>query len=72
MKPLGLVARQIWNSSRAGETVLEPFAGSGTTLLAAEQTGRKCVATELEPKFCAVILQRLKDHGLTVEKIANA
>ena len=72
VKPLGLVARQVWNSSKQGDTVLELFGGSGTTLLAAEQTGRKCVATELEPKFCAVILQRAKEHGLAIEKIGDA
>ncbi len=72
VKPLGLVARQVWNSSKQGDTVLELFGGSGTTLLAAHQTGRKCVATELEPKFCAVILQRAKEHGLAIEKIGDA
>lgn len=69
IKPLPLVARQIWNSSRAGETVQELFGGSGTTLLAAEQTGRRCVATELDPKFCAVILERGHRAGLKVEKL---
>ena len=71
VKPLPLVSRQLWNSSRRGDVVLELFGGSGTTLLAAEKTGRKAVATELSPKFAAVILQRLTDHGLTVEKIPN-
>lgn len=71
VKPLDLVARQIWNSSKRGDTVLELFGGSGTTVLAAEQTGRRAVATELEPKFCAVILERLKRHGLTVEKLSH-
>lgn len=71
VKPLPLVARHIWNSSHKDETVLELFGGSGTTLLAAHQTGRRAVATELDPKFCAVILQRLKDAGLSVEKTAD-
>lgn len=71
VKPLALVARQIWNSSRHHETVLELFGGSGTTILAAEQTGRRCVATELDPKFCAVILERLTLSGLSVEKISG-
>ncbi len=69
VKPLALVARQIWNSSRRGETVAELFGGSGTTLIAAEQTQRRCVATELDPKFCAVILERATRAGLSVEKI---
>lgn len=68
IKPLRLVADQIWNSSRRGEIVLELFGGSGTTLAACEQTGRRCVATELDPKYCAVILERLATYGLTVEK----
>lgn len=69
IKPTRLVARQIWNSSRRGETVMELFGGSGTTLVAAEQTGRRCVATELDPKYCAVILHRMKALGLEIEKL---
>ncbi len=69
VKPLPLVARQIHNSSRKGEIVAELFAGSGTTLIAAHQTGRRARATELEPKFCAVNLQRLKEAGLEVNKV---
>jgi DNA modification methylase len=71
VKPLPLVARQIWNSSHRGDTVLELFGGSGTTILAAEQTNRRAVATELDPKFCAVILERCARAGLTVEKIRD-
>lgn len=69
VKPTRLVARQIWNSSRRGETVLELFSGSGTVLAAAEQTGRRAVATELEPKFVAVGLERMSLLGLPVEKL---
>lgn len=68
VKPVRLVARQIWSSSRRGETVLELFNGSGTTMAAAEQTGRRCVATELDPKFVAVGLERMTNLGLQVEK----
>ena len=71
VKPLALVARQIWNSSKRGDTVLELFGGSGTTILAAEQTGRLAVATELDPKFCAVILERLSRQGLEVKKLSE-
>jgi DNA modification methylase len=71
VKPLPLVARQIHNSSRRGETVLELFGGSGTTVLAAQQTGRRAVATELDPKFCAVILERLTLAGLKVGKVSE-
>jgi len=69
IKPTRLVARQIWNSSKRGDTVLEMFGGSGTTLAAAEQTGRRCVATELDPKFASVILERMTSLGLHVEKL---
>jgi len=64
VKPVRLVARQIWNSSRRGETVAELFGGSGTTFVAAELHGRRCIGTELDPKFCAVILERLTSLGL--------
>ncbi len=69
VKPTRLVARHIWNSSRRGEMVMELFGGSGTTLAAAEQTGRRCVATELDPKFASVILERMSLLGLQVEKL---
>lgn len=68
VKPVRLVARHIWNSSRRGETVLELFSGSGTTIAAAEQLGRRCVATELKPEYCAVNLERFSLLGLPIEK----
>jgi len=71
VKPVRLVARQIWSSSRRDDTVLELFGGSGTTMAAAEQTGRRCVATELDPKFCAVILERMTNLGLQAEKTST-
>lgn len=58
MKPIKLFARQIANSSRPGETVLDTFGGSGTTIMAAEQLGRKARVMELDPKYCDVILAR--------------
>lgn len=69
VKPVDLVARQIWNSSQRGDTVAELFGGSGTTMAAAEQTGRRCAATELDPKYCAVILERMSTYGLPIEKL---
>lgn len=56
--PVELPARAIRACSVAGMVVFEPYGGSGTTLIAAEQLGRKCVITELEPKYCDVILNR--------------
>lgn len=59
-KPVELVERAILNSSREWESVLEPFAGSGTTLIAAEKTGRLSLNIELDPKYVEVILKRYK------------
>ena len=58
MKPVELITRAIQNSSRAGEIVLDSFGGSGSTLIAAEQTKRKARLIELDPKYCDVIIQR--------------
>ena len=58
MKPLELVARAIQNSSFADELVLDLFGGSGTTLISAEQTERKCNMMEIDPKYCDVIINR--------------
>lgn len=58
MKPIALMAYQIKNSTRPGELVLDPFGGSGSTLIAAEQTGRRCATCELDPKYCDVIRKR--------------
>ena len=58
MKPVALVARALLNSSSPGDVIFEPFAGSGTTLIAAEQTGRSCFAVELEPVYVDVICTR--------------
>lgn len=58
MKPVELIAWQMRNSSRKGETVLDLFGGSGSTLIAAEQLGRKCLMMELDPGYCDVIIQR--------------
>lgn len=69
IKPTRLVARQIWNSSKRGDMVLELFGGSGTTMAAAEQTGRRCVAAEADPKFVAVGLERMSLLGHSIEKL---
>ena len=58
MKPVELVSRALTNSSRPGNVVYEPFAGSGSTIIATEQTGRRCVALEIDPRYCDVILAR--------------
>lgn len=58
MKPVKLVAYLIRNSSRPGENVIDVFGGSGSTLIAAEQTGRTCYTAELDPRYCDVIVKR--------------
>ncbi len=58
MKPTGLIRHMLANSTRRGDLVLEPFAGSGSTLVAAELMGRRVAAIELEPRFCDVIVRR--------------
>ncbi|AOS78366.1 DNA methylase N-4 [Hydrogenophaga sp. PBC] len=61
MKPVELVERAIRNSSRPGDVVLDPFGGSGTTLIAAEKSGRIARLIELDPKYVDVIVRRWQD-----------
>lgn len=61
MKPVELVERAIRNSSRPGDVVLDPFGGSGTTLIAAEKAGRVARLIELDPKYTDVIVRRWQD-----------
>ena len=58
MKPLELVERALENSSRPGDVILDLFLGSGTTLIAAERTGRICYGVELDPRYCRVAVAR--------------
>lgn len=57
-KPVECMARPIRNHGKAGDVVYDPFCGSGTTLIAAEHLGRACVALELSPGYCDVIVER--------------
>ena len=61
MKPVALVERAIRNSSKSRDTILDPFGGSGTTLMAAEATGRRAALVELDPGYCDVIVQRWQE-----------
>jgi DNA modification methylase len=56
MKPIGLLRRMILNSSQVGDTVYDPFGGSGSTLMACEQTNRKCLMIEIDPEYCKTIV----------------
>jgi DNA modification methylase len=62
MKPVALIERMILNSSKPGDIVLDPFGGSGSTLIAAENLGRKARLIELEPKYVDVIVKRWENH----------
>ncbi len=62
-KPVELAARAMQYSSRAGETVLDLFAGSGSTLIAAEQTGRRALLMEIDPLYVDVIVQRYESFS---------
>ena len=71
MKPVKLVARLMFNSSRKGDIVADIFGGSGTTMIAAEQLGRRCMMMELDPHYCDVIIARWEAFtGQKAERIA--
>ena len=82
MKPVELIERAIRNSSKSRDTVLDPFAGSGSTLIACEKTGRKGRLIELDPLYCDVIIRRyhefcgkqptLEADGQTLERVSRA
>jgi DNA modification methylase len=61
MKPVALVERAIRNSSKSRDIVLDPFGGSGSSLIACEKAGRKARLVELDPKYCDVIIQRWQE-----------
>ena len=63
MKPVELVERAIRNSSVPGERVLDVFAGSGTTIIAAERTERTCLAMELDPRYAQTALERWRSFS---------
>jgi len=61
MKPIPLMTYLVQNSSKRDDWVLDPFLGSGSTLLACEEVGRRCLGVELSPVYCDVILRRWED-----------
>ncbi len=60
MKPLSLLRRLILNSTKVGDIVYDCFGGSGSTLLACEQTKRRCIMVELEADYCQVVIKRFE------------
>jgi len=69
MKPIALIANPITNSSITGCIVLDPFGGSGSTLIACEQTDRICHTIELDEKFCDVIVKRFIEQVSSDEQV---
>lgn len=79
-KPIELMRRPILNHTKRGEAIYDPFLGSGTTMIAAEDTGRVCYGLEIDPKYVDVIVQRwqqltgksagLAECGRTFEQVA--
>jgi DNA modification methylase len=63
MKPVELVERAIRNSSKSRDTVLDPFGGSGSTLIACQKAGRQARLIELAPKYCDVIIRRYQEFS---------
>ena len=61
MKPIALCGKAIINSSERGDIISDPFGGSGSTLMAAEQLGRRCFMMELDPRYCDVIVDRYQN-----------
>lgn len=78
-KPVECMRRPILNNSTSGDLIYEPFSGSGSTIIAAETTGRTCLAMELDPRYCDVAVERwqsftgrmatLEKGGLTHEDV---
>ena len=70
MKPIKLMGKLIKNSTKEGMNILDPFGGSGSTLIAAEQLNRNCFMMEIDPKYCSVIIERWENFtGLKAKKI---
>ncbi len=70
MKPIPLLAYPIMNSSMSNTLLVDPFGGSGSTLIACEQTDRSCNTIELDPKFCDVIVKRYIEQVGSSEKVS--
>lgn len=62
MKPVEMFAYLMSNSTAPQEFAYDPFCGSGTTLIAADQLGRRCYGMEISPQYCQVIVDRYKAH----------
>jgi DNA modification methylase len=70
MKPVPLIAYQMGNSSKQGDIVCDGFGGSGTTMVAAHQMNRVCRMMELDPRYCQVIIDRMRklEPGIEIKR----
>jgi DNA modification methylase len=70
MKPIPLIENAVKNSSKEGMTIMDLFLGSGSTMVASHQLNRKCYGMELDPKYCDVIVKRMKklDPRLVIKR----
>ena len=68
--PMAVCDYAIKSWTVSGAAIYEPFSGSGTTMVAAQNLGRKCYGLEISPAYCAVILQRMADAfpGIEIRK----
>jgi DNA modification methylase len=67
MKPIPLCSKPLENSSKQGDIILDVFLGSGSTMVASHQLKRKCYGMELDPKYCQVIIDRMKKLDPTIK-----
>ena len=74
MKPVELVGRAVKNSSQSDELVFDPFLGSGTTLVACQNLGRRGRGIEISPEYCAVVIERMATAfpGIEIERVVSA
>ena len=70
-KPVECMRRPILNNSAKGDVVYEPFAGSGSTIIAAESTSRICLAMEIDPRYCDVIIERFRRQAGILAMLAD-
>jgi DNA modification methylase len=71
-KPVELITYALFNSSKPEDLVIDPFLGSGSTLIACQKTGRVCAGIELDPKFVDVIVQRWVDYTGQEQVVRNS
>lgn len=72
MKPVDLIEYQILNNTKGQDLVLDLFGGSGSTLIAAEKSGRHCVTSELDPKYCDVIIKRWQNFTMQDARLVDS